>query len=169
MSDIDMPDGWTEVAFERDDGLRGVWATEENGVTVYASESVDSNDVVTYPVVVEQHVEHDGYEADIETNSRVESTPEAAIEAAKEFMRVYNDGGLGVHVLGVEHWREYYQFYCIDNGELPDGLTADMLIDSIDNDMDFDDDIDEETEIDDADMVVEVSIYPRHETEVSKQ
>jgi hypothetical protein len=74
-------------------------------------------------------------------------------------------------LLGVESDEsgEFYQFYCLSDSELPDGMTADQLMDSIDTEQHDDqieelpDDFDPEKHIEEA---IQVDIFIRHEAEV---
>lgn len=170
------PDGWKQIRFELSEPVEGelaepfdaVWTTDDESVVVFAESMIeDGQREPVYSIIVEQRVEKDGYAAEIQSHSRVEQTPERAVQSAFDFMKEFNAGQHKLRVLGVEQWREYVQFYCMSDSELPNGLTGDTVIDAVDNE-EFDSDIEDLPDEPEqyADHMITVDVYPRHESEV---
>lgn len=164
-----IPDGWTEVSYDPDDEYDAVWACENEQVLVRANETEDADETTSIAVVVEQTVEKDGLETDIQSHALVADDQAEAERMACEFMMEVNDGHHVLRVMDVEQWKEFYQFYCISDSELPGDLTSSELIDAIDNE-EYDDDIDDlpndfEPGVD-AEHTVTVDVFPRHQAEI---
>lgn len=169
----DLPDGWEQV--ERDVGRRcgpkedhreyeAAWKSEDHKVVIEASCSQDDT-TPRYPVVADQWITHDGIGTDIQIAAEFTGTFREAEDRAVELMEEINDGQHLHHVLGMQEWRENYQFYCISNNEIPGDLTADDLIDDLE-DEEFDGEDVERME-EEADVTVEVSIFPRHQQQIT--
>lgn len=168
----DVPDGWIEKEWivgdaDQYDEVSGEWVSDDEEIEITARHEVSEGGHVSYPIIVNQKVGNDEYETWVETHSTSASNAERARDAAIEFMREVNDGQHKIRLLSCETWREYVQFYTISDSDLPDDLTADMLIESINSD-DFDSDIDMD-EADAEDLDVTVDIYLRHESEAELQ
>jgi hypothetical protein len=163
-----LPDGWSELTYEANDVFDAVWAHEDEEIMVTAT-MADDIDGITYSVVVEQTIEYENMKTTVESHALVAESQKEAERMAAEFMHEVNDGHHALRVMGVDEWKEFYQFYCISDSEVPGEMTADELIESIDNEA-YDDDIDDLPDDydpdEDADHVVTVDVFPRHQTEI---
>jgi hypothetical protein len=164
-----IPDGWQELTYETDDQFEAHWVHSDEQIGVGVTQSTDADGTETYPVVVEQHVEHEQLATTIQSHALVaESRPEAERMAA-EFMHEVDDGQHVLRVLDVEQWQEFYQFYCIADSELPGDVTADELIEAVDNE-EYDDSIDDlPNDFDptgETEQTVTVDVFPRHQAEI---
>lgn len=167
---MSVPDGWREVTYDvTEDDFDANWVYEDAKVMVTATVSQDADGSVTFPVVVEQRIEKDGLETDIQSHALIADTRKEAERMAAEFMHEVNEGHHVLRVMGVEEWKEFYQFYCVSDSEIPGELTADELIAAIDNE-EYDDSIDDlpndfEPDLD-AEHTVTVDVFPRHKAEL---
>lgn len=176
----ELPDGWRETEYSmgpsRASGpykeeLEAMWVPEDVQIRVSCRHSVDADGKVTYPIMVEQHVEYDGLSAVFQTHSRVADNRKEAEEMAVEFMKEVNDGKHTLRVLGVQvpDDMDFVQFFTISDSELPGELTGDQLIEVIDSDEygnDIDDLPDEISRELAGDEMIQVDVFPRHKSEV---
>lgn len=178
----ELPDGWREIEYDtgpkRGDApyteeLEAMWVSEDDKIRMTCRHSVDADGQVTYPVMVEQHVAGNGYKTTIQSHGRVADDRQDAEKKAVEFMEQVNDGEHTLRVLGVEMPDEmdFVQFYTLSDSELPEGMTADQLIDAIESNEDgndIDDLPDEITREFAKEEMVQIDVFPRHESEVEE-
>lgn len=178
----ELPDGWSEVEYDvgpqRGDNpyteeLDAMWVSEDDEIRVSCKQSVDANGEVSYPLMVDQHVSGDGYKTTIQSHGRVASDRKDAEQKAVAFMAEVNSGEHKLRVLGVDMPDEmdFVQFYTLSDSELPEGMTADQLIDVIDSGdeaNDIDDLPDEITREFAKEEMVQVDVFPRHKSEVEQ-
>jgi len=180
MEFTELPDRWHEMEYEtgpsRGDGpyleeLTATWVSEDEHIIVQATQSVDANGTVTYPVTVEQHVEEDGLATKVQTHARIAEDRKGCEELAVEFMSEVNEGQHKLRVLGVQvpEQNDFVQFYTISDSQVPGDMTASQLIGSVRSDK-YEDDIDElpeeiEREMADDEMI-QVDVFPRHKSDV---
>jgi hypothetical protein len=151
--------------------LEAMWVPADAEIRVSCRHSVDADGQVTYPIMVEQHVEYDGLGAVFQTHARVADNRKEAEAIAVEFMEEVNNGKHTLRVLGVQvpDDMDFVQFFTISDSELPGELTGDQLIEVIDSneyENDIDDLPDEISRELAGDEMIQVDVFPRHKSEV---
>lgn len=105
-----LPDGWYEVEYEtgpkRGDGpytqeLDAVWASRDDEILLFATQSVSATGEVSYPVSVEQHISKDGLTTEIQSHTKVAEDLQDAEALAVAFMQEVNAGQHKLRVLDV--------------------------------------------------------------------
>jgi hypothetical protein len=160
------PPDWNRMQFETDP-FEAKWKSPDGKVIVsarYEEHGDDPEMQSSYPVVVEQYVESDPYWTTIQTDVDLLASREEALDYASDLMTEIGSDDGRLRVLGHEEWRENVNFYCINDSELPGDLTADQLIDAVDQEaMAESDSNDDVSQVD-----VQVDVYPRHESVVGR-
>ena len=174
-----LPDGWNELEYETGpqyDGpyteeLTAKWASDDDHIIIYAEQSVDMDGTITYPVIIEQHIEYDGFQTAIQSHARIGSDRREAESYATEFMQEVNDGEHTLRVLGIDvpEDNDFIQFFTMSDSELPGSMTGDQLIELIGTEQ-------YENEIDDlpdevsrelaAEELIQVDVFPRLKSDV---
>lgn len=166
--DFDV-DGWQVLTDERDP-LRVTVASADETVLIMIGDY--DGEGGGYTASVEQHIQCEGYETAIQTQTIVSESLHEFVDEVRTFMSEVNDGRHILHPIGVEQWKEFYQFYCISDSEVPDEMEAEELVELIQNESEQDDhdpDIDAIDDIDPtAENVLTVDVFPRHQTEVQE-
>lgn len=175
---VDLPDGWKESNYETGpkrgdepytEELDAMWLSPDEACVVDATESVDVNGVVSYPVTVVQHLVGERYAIDIQTHARLADDRKEAEQIAVEFMTAVNNGQHQYRLLGVHEPEDsdFLQFFTISDSELPGKMEARQLIDlleRVENDENNIDGLPDDVPDDLPD--VQVDIFPRHREEV---
>lgn len=157
-----------ELIQEDEKPMRRRWKTEDGSAVVSMGERNDG----TYVIEEIQYASDGTYETAITTNAEIVGSEGDAYSVAESMREHVEDSG-GIAVLATEKWKEYVQFYCVEPDNMPESVPQSMspkqLVEAIDNE-EFDHDVDAEESFDpdeDPDGVLQVSVYPRHESEVS--
>lgn len=172
MQHSTLPDGWEEARYDTNgDEYDATWARSDGQVVVSSHSTRDSSGERIYPIVVEQHLHDDetGLSTEVQSHSKTATSVDDAESMATNFMQDVNDGEHILHLMGVEEWRDFYHFYCISNSEIPGNITADELIEAIDNE-EYDDDIDDLEQFgpDEAgEQTIQVDVFPRTKAEIT--
>lgn len=180
---ISVPDGWTETRYEVGDSIvpseiddvgetieefEATYICDEHEIVVEITDSTDHEEgpFARYVVRVVQTLEADGYRDDVETHALATDDREQAEQLARSFMDDVNEDEHIIRCIETELWQSFVQFYCIDSSELPDNITADDVIQEIENDVDVANVADEESiEFDDE---ILVDVYPRPKDAVAE-
>lgn len=166
-----LPEGWVETKYNTDDAdeYSAQWAHEDHEIVVSVERSMDADGSVSFPITVEQRVGMDGIYTIVSSHAKIADSGKEAERMAAEFMRGVRDGQYVLRTMDVRKWQGNYNFYCISDSEVPEGITADELIDALDEEA-YDDDIEDLPEDfdpqDQADLTVSVDVFLRHESEI---
>lgn len=173
-----IPDGWDEVSYDVGESLSNsdhteefdaVWASTDEKISLHVQHTRDEDGTIMYPVVVEQTLDHeDEPTVTVQSHARVEHDRKSAERVAVEFMHEVNDGLHRLTPIGVEETDEFYEYYCLSDSEIPGDISAEQLIDAIDDEQ-YDDDIEELPENFDptaGDPAIQIDVFPRHKNEI---
>lgn len=173
-----LPDGWKEVKYDVGESLSGedhteeidaIWASEDDRIVVMASNSIDEDGTVTFPVVVEQTIDPDDAPVTtVQSHAIVEDNRKMAERMSVEFMHEVNDGLHRLRTMGVEETEKFYEYYCISDSELPGSMTGDQLIESVDGGS-YEDEIEDLPEDFDPGTdtpTIQIDVFPRRKDEV---
>lgn len=183
----ELPSGWTKNKYDvhRDgdgDDLQVEeveWVSNDGDHIVTLTQDLTSRIQSNLLIECSQYVSDGEYEAHVRTHTALATSLPEAENLVVEYMNDVLAGRRCVACLGTERWKEFVQFYVIQDESVPGPLTASQLINAADE-SDFSSGVDEEYVSDDtsrrdaheeslqqADSVIEVDVHPRHIDEVS--
>jgi len=161
-----VPESWQELTFGVENGKRSAqWAHDTEPVLITADPDTDDNFPGSYNLIVEQLVGDDEYEASVTTHASVLDTWDGVESEAIEIMEMVDSGNHVLRLLKTDTYRDFVRFFCISDDELPGEVTADELIDALE-DNPYESDVDGQIDYEDADVVVDVYTRPKDDKAV---